>query len=298
MVRRPGILIAALLLTGTASAQQATAPQQTPDPLTRPLARDREATWLAPRAPEKVFGTTYLVGFGGLSVALIDTGAGLILVDAALPQAAPRILDNVRQLGFKPQDIKFILSTEPHFDHAGGLAALVRDTGATVVAGNRAAAGLKSGRLDKDDPQLAYDHSFPPVAKVRTIANGEGLTLGKATVTAHQTAGHTAGSMSWSWPACEGATCRTVVFASSLNPVSADGYRYNAPTSAGIRTAFAQTYATMKKMPCDILITAHADQGGAKTRYLSNPGACRSYAEASERALAERLRKEEVRTGG
>ncbi|THG39455.1 subclass B3 metallo-beta-lactamase [Sphingomonas olei] len=302
MVCRTGIVVAALLIGGSAAGPVvATGPgtaagQQASDPLTRPLAVERESTWLAPRAPEKIFGTTYLVGFGGLSVALIDTGAGLILVDGALPQAAPRILDNVRKLGFKPGDIKYILSTEPHFDHAGGLAALVRDTGATVVASDRAAEGLRTGRLGKDDPQLAYDHSFPPVAKVRTLADGERLTLGKVTVTGHRTAGHTTGSMSWSWPACEGATCRTIVFASSLNPVSAEGYRYSAPTSAGIRDAFAQTYATMKAMPCDILITAHADQGGATGRYLTEPGACRALAEASERALAARLRKEAAGT--
>ena len=77
----------------------------------------------------RVFGKTYLVGFGGLNVALIDTGEGLILIDGALPQAADAILANVRRLGFDPRDIRYILSTEPHFDHAGGLAALVRATG-------------------------------------------------------------------------------------------------------------------------------------------------------------------------
>ncbi len=81
------------------------------DPLTRPMAVERAREWLAPLPPEKIFGNTYLVGFGGLSVALIDTGAGLILVDGALPQAAPAILDNIRKLGFDPKDIKFILST-------------------------------------------------------------------------------------------------------------------------------------------------------------------------------------------
>lgn len=96
----------------------------TDDPLTRPMAVERAQEWLKPLPPEKIFGTSYLVGFGGLSVALIDSGDGLILIDGALPQAAPMILDNVRRLGFDPKDIKFILSTEPHYDHAGGLAAL------------------------------------------------------------------------------------------------------------------------------------------------------------------------------
>ena len=127
--------------------------QSQDDPLIKPIIGSHTAEWLAPVPPQKIFGNSYLVGFGGLSVALIDTGAGLILIDGALPQAAPAILNNVRKLGFRPRDIKYILSTEPHFDHAGGIAALARDTGATVVASPRGAEGLLAGRHAADDPQ-------------------------------------------------------------------------------------------------------------------------------------------------
>ena len=159
------------------------------DPLTRPIASSRAAEWLAPAKPEKIFGASYLVGFGGMSVALIDTGAGLVLIDGALPQAAPAILANVRALGFDPKDIKFILSTEPHFDHAGGLAALARDTGATVVASRRGAEGLRSGRHAQDDPQLAYGGSWPAVTRLRVVRDGEVLRLGKTAITAIATPG-------------------------------------------------------------------------------------------------------------
>ena len=136
-------------------------PPTADDPLTRPIAVEQAQDWLRPAPPVRVFGKTYLVGFGGLSVALIDTGDGLILIDGALPQAEPAILANIRKLGFDPRRIRYILSTEPHFDHAGGLAALVRDTGATVVASVRGAEGLRSGRLAADDPQRGYDSRFP-----------------------------------------------------------------------------------------------------------------------------------------
>jgi metallo-beta-lactamase class B len=194
------------------------APVPAVDPLTRPIETSRSAEWLAPAEPEKIFGNTYLVGFGGMSVALIDTGDGLVLVDGALPQAAPTILANVRRLGFDPKDIKFILSTEPHFDHAGGLAALARDTGATVVASKRGAEGLRAGRHAADDPQLAYGGSWPAVSRVRVVRDGEVLKLGNTAIAAVATPGHTMGSMSWRWQACEAAACKTVVFASSLEP--------------------------------------------------------------------------------
>ena len=265
---------------------------QTPDPLTKPIVTEHTAEWLALRPPVKVFGTTYLVGFGGLNVALIDTGQGLILIDGALPQAAPAILANVAKLGFRPRDIKYILSTEPHFDHAGGLAALARDTGATVVASPRGAQGLRTGRLAMDDPQRGYDSRFPPVRTVKVLRDGERLTLGNTIVTARATPGHTMGSTSWSWRACEGQRCKAIVFGASLNPVSTDDYRFSAPTNKAVVAAFARGQAAMRALPCDILITAHADQDGATSRFLTTPGACRAYASSSPRKLSQRLRQE------
>lgn len=258
------------------------------DPLTRPIVTDHTREWLAPRPPVRVFGDSYLVGFGGLNVALIDTGAGLILIDGALPQGAPAILANVGKLGFRPTDIKYILSTEPHFDHAGGIAALARDTGATVIASAQGAEGLRTGRLAKNDPQRGYDSRFPPVRSVRVIHDGEQLRLGHTMVTARATPGHTMGSMSWSWRACDGKRCKAIVFAASLNPVSTDDYRFSAAAHAPVVAAFARGQAAMRALPCDILITAHADQDGATDRFLTAPGACRAYADASRRALAKR----------
>lgn len=268
-------------------------PVPTGDPLTRPMAVERAKEWLAPQPPEKIFGTSYLVGFGGLSVALIDTGAGLVLVDGALPQAAPAILANVRKLGFDPKDIKFIMSTEPHYDHGGGLAALARDTGATVVASARGAEGLRAGALAKDDPQLAYGGSWPAVTRLRVVKDGEVLKLGKVAITAVATPGHTMGSMSWRWQACEGKTCKAIVFASSLNPVSGDDYRYTAPASAPIVEGFEASYRKMDAMPCDVLISAHPDNAGPG-RYNDTPGACRAYADRSRKLLAKRLADEKA----
>lgn len=285
MLARPTLLSLIAIVAAPATPQ-------TPDPLTKPIITDHTAEWLAPRPPVKVFGTTYLVGFGGLSVALIDTGQGLILIDGALPQAAPAVLANVAKLGFRPRDIKYILSTEPHFDHAGGLAALARDTGATVVASPRGAEGLRTGRLAADDPQRGYDSRFPAVQSVRIIRDGERLRLGNTIVTARATPGHTMGSMSWSWRACEGQRCKAIVFAASLNPVSTDDYRFSAPSHKAVVAAFARGQAAMRALPCDILITAHADQDDATERFLTTPGACRAYAASSQRKLAQRLRQE------
>lgn len=268
------------------------------DPLIKPMAVDRAGEWLATRAPQRLFGNTYLVGFDGLSVVLIDSGDGLILIDGALPQAAPHILANVRALGFDPLKIKYILSTEPHFDHAGGLAALARDTGATVVASKAAAEGLRIGAHLSNDPQLGYGGTWPGVGAVRTVKPGEVLKLANVAITAEATPGHTMGSMSWRWSSCDRygskQRCKNMVFASSLNPVTYPNYRYTAPTSRPIVDGFRKSYARMKQMPCDVLIAAHRDNAFAPDEdkgllVNESAGACRAYAERSEATLNARL---------
>jgi metallo-beta-lactamase class B len=149
--------------------------------------------------------------------------------------------------------------------------------------------------LAADDPQRSLDHSFPPVGRVRPISDGETLRLGNTVIKAHATPGHTMGSMSWSWRACEARRCRTVVFASSLNPVSGDSYRYTAPTSRGIVAGFGRSHAAMRTMRCDMLITAHPDPADGTRGYSDRPGACHAYGERSRAALAARIAEE--RTG-
>lgn len=282
-----------------AVALMATVPAE--DPLRRPIAPDYAQRWLSAERPVRVFGNSYLVGFGGLNVGLIRTNAGLILIDGAVPQAVGKIEANIRALGFSVRDVKFILSTEPHWDHAGGVAALARDTGATVLAGAPAAAVLLKGGRDPGDPQAAVLEAFPPPARVRAVRDGERIQLGGVTVTAIATPGHTTGSTSWQWRSCEGKECATVLFASSLNPVSAPGWRFSDhPERVGM---FRTSFARLRKMPCDILLSAHPDQSGgdrklAQLRVRSapnpfrDPQACRAYADRSSAALDARLAKE------
>jgi metallo-beta-lactamase class B len=123
------------------------------------------------------------------------------------------------------------------------------------------------------------------------FGDGEVLKLGKTAIAAIATPGHTMGSMSWRWQACEGKVCKTIVFASSLNPVSADGYRFTSKAGAPIVAGFEASYRKMDATACDILISAHPDNAGPG-RYNDKPGACRAYADRSRGLLAARLAKE------
>lgn len=293
---KPIHLAALALLTTAATHQQ-------DDPLTRPIAPEAAAKWIGPQAPIRVYGNSYLVGFQGMNVALIDTGKGLILIDGAVPQSVRALEANIRKLGYRIQDVKLILSTEPHFDHAGGLAALARDSGATVLASDWAAVSLKQGMSTPDDPQAAWLVPFPAVSRVRAVKDGEAIRLGSVTVTARATPGHTPGSMSWTWRSCEGRACKAMVFASSLNPVAANGYRFTKHPE--VAASFRTSYAKMRSMPCDIMFSAHPDNSGGPEKYASfakgvrpnpyiDPGACRAYAAKSAVALAKRLADEKA----
>ena len=273
------------------------------DPLLRPIASGYAARWLGAEAPIRIHGNSYIVGFSGLNVGLIRTTAGLILIDGALPQAVPAIEANIRRLGLRVKDIKLILSTEPHYDHAGGLAALARDSGATVAASAPAAEVLRRGRSGPDDPQATQLASFPAVTRLRVVRDGEVIRLGDVAVTARATPGHTAGSMSWTWSSCERGACLAMVFGSSLNPVSSEGYRFSDPDHRGVVDAFRDSFGVMRALPCDVLLTSHPDQSGGDVRRARferqpepNPfvdrGACRAYADRFARVLDERLASE------
>ena len=302
-MRKTEFLLAALtLLSGQAGGRDA----DRDDPLLRPIAPGYAAQWLKPQTPVRMYGESYYVGFEGLGVVLIRTSAGLILIDGGVPQAVRAIQANIRKLGFDPKQIKYILVTEPHWDHAGGVAALARDSGATVIAGEAAVAELRRGNVGKDDPQASIHEPMPGIARiggVRGVRDGAQVRLGEVTVTARATPGHTRGSTSWQWRSCEGKACATLVFAASINPVSADDYHFTAhPERVALLRRGAAKLAALR---CDIAIPSHPgtnatlehlaalEQSRARNPLLDR-NACRALATTYSQRIDARLAKEKA----
>ncbi len=265
------------------------------------------AKWNKPQTPFRIHGNTYYVGVHGLSSVLIKTAKGLVLLDADLPQSAALIENNIRALGFSVKDIQFILNSHAHFDHAGGIAKLQRDSGAVVVASAPGAKALEQGGLLEDDPQFGFGStrtSFPPVAKVRVIQDQEVLAVGEMAITAHLTPGHTPGSTTWTWPSCENGRCVNIVYADSLNAVSAPGFRFLGDAKqADIGDSFRHSITTVAELPCDVLLTVHPDFSNTLKKFAlrekgSGPDpfidaqACRAYADEAQRRLEARLQLE------
>lgn len=288
----------ACLIAATLALAPALAPAAAPV-ASAPAAVDCSAcdAWNAPQAPFRIHGDTWYVGPRGLSVLLIDTGAGLVLLDGALPQSAPLVLDNLRSLGFDPAQVRWIVNSHAHFDHAGGIAALAAATGARVAASPEGARGLARGDALPADPQadpVGGSMRFPAVAGAHGLADGESIRLGRLRLTAHHTPGHTPGGTTWSWRSCEGASCLDLVYADSLSAVSAPDFRFGADARA--LATFRASIDKVAGLPCDLLVTAHPEAsdlfGRQAAGSLADASSCQRLGERSRRALDDRLRRE------
>jgi len=271
-------------------------------PQDRPSSCTQCPVWNEPHEPFRIYGNTYYVGTHGLSSILITSPTGHVLIDGALPESAPIITANVRQLGFKVQDIQLIVNSHAHFDHAGGIAELQKLSGARVAASKWTADVMRKGAVPRDDPQYGTIIPIAPLPKVETFKDGATLLAGSVAITAHLTPGHTPGGTSWTWRSCEQTRCVTIVYADSLSPVSADGFLFSHNTEyPDVLGDFVHSYAFLDRTACDILLTPHPEASGlwarleqrkSKPDSLIDPGACHRLAENSRLQLRERLEKE------
>lgn len=251
--------------------------------------------WSDPAPPVRIFGNVYDIGTCGITVLLIAGPKGHIVIDAATAEAVPSIVANIRTLGFRPRDVKLLLMSHSHIDHAGGLAALRRATGAKLLASAAAREVIERGRFAADDPQrdILSPVERAPVGGV--LSDGQAVTLGPLRLTAHLTPGHSPDGMSWSWRSCEGKLCRTIVFADSLSAVSSDAYRFRDHPAYVAR--LRATIAKVAALRCDIVLTPHPGASDmaerlAGTKPLVDRTGCRTYAAAATQRLDKRLADE------
>jgi metallo-beta-lactamase class B len=286
--------LAILLSTATLAAPGSTPPSDCP----------KCAEWTAPQKPFKVYGNTYYVGSQAIGSVLITSPKGHILIDGTVQEGAPRVAANIRALGFRVEDVRLILNTHVHFDHAGGIAALQKLSGADVAASPWSARVLMQGHYEPDDPLFDDRLRGPtPVKHVRIIRDGETLSVGTLSVSAHFTPGHTPGGTSWAWKSCEDTRCLDIVYADSLSAVSADSFRFSHNTVyPNVLNDFAKSFDIISALPCDILLTDHTEFSDVMGRLhrrnaghpdaFIDPSACRQYVEAARIRLTQRLSQE------
>jgi len=254
--------------------------------------------WNKPIEPFRIAPNTWYIGPEGLSVLMVKTPDGLVVFDAGLAQSVPLIEANLKTLGFSVTDIKLILNSHAHFDHAGGIAALSRLSGAPVLTRELGAAALRRGNTAPGDPQAGWgeaDNAYPPVAGAAGLADGEVIEFGGVSITSHDSSGHTPGGTSYSWRDCDDAGCVDVVYADSITAVSAPEFRFN---DSNERVAdFRQTIDRIAALPCDVLVSTHPefsglldkrDAPGGLERFIDR-AACRTYADTGREKLRQKL---------
>jgi len=253
--------------------------------------------WNTPQEPFALSSDSYYVGTRGLSSVLIASKEGHILIDGATAEAAPLIAANVRKLGFKVEDIRIILNSHEHMDHAGGIAELQRLSGADVKATPAAAPVLRSGQASRGDPQYGSVTAMAPVARVSVVRDGETVKLGPLAVTLHATPGHTQGGSTWTWRSRAAGKTVDMVYADSLTAIGAGAFRYSGdPAYPTARRDIERSIAIVAALPCDVLVSAHPEAGGLWQRQaagaLVDKGACRAYADKGRAWLAKTLAAE------
>jgi metallo-beta-lactamase class B len=254
-----------------------------------------------PVEPYRVIGNVYYVGASDVTSFLIVTPAGHILLDSGFAETVPLIRRNVARLGFRLEDVKILINSHAHYDHAGGLAQLKRETGAQLAASEADAALLAAG--GRGDFHFGDQLPYEPVKADRTLRDGDRVTLGDVTMTAHLTPGHTKGCTTWTMRAREGRSSYDVVFVGST---TVPGYKlvgnHNYPD---IAEDYARSFRVLKRLPCDVFLASHGNfysmlekaellaHGKRPNPFIDRRGYWTFLAE-TEKAFREQLRREKL----
>lgn len=201
-----------------------------------------------PIPPFHLIGNIYYVGASDIAIYLIVTPDGDILLDGGFVETASQIEANIQKLGFKLTDVKFILNSHAHIDHAGGIPEMKRVTGAKFVA------------MDGDVPALTAGTSFPAAAPDRVVHDGDTVTVGNVVMTAHLTPGHTRGCTTWTTTVQDGGKTYNVVFVGSATVLPQYKLidRPGMPaTYPGMEPDFEKTFRVLRSLPCDVFLAPH-----------------------------------------
>ncbi len=198
----------------------------------------RQKPYLGKIKPFRIVGGVYFVGVYQASTHIIDTGDGLIMIDPGYSNSAYLVLNSIYELGFKPQDVKYIINTHWHGDHTEATAAFKDLSGAKTLLGEY-------------DVEKAKKHFTPDIL----IKDGDKVSLGNTTIEFLHTPGHTKGTISFFFDVVhDGKVYRVGSFGGAgLNTMVKDKFDFD-----GCRDAYMQSLQRLKKERVDVFIGNHA----------------------------------------
>lgn len=214
--------------------------------------------WNRPVEPFRIVGHVYYVGASDVSAFLITTPQGHILVDTGFRETVPLIDASVRKLGFRMEDIRILLASHAHYDHAGGVAEVEARTKARFLVNPAEVEPFSRG--GKGDFAFGDKYAFPPLKPDGVLRDGGEVRLGGMVVTAHFTPGHAKGCTSFTTTVREGPSSYRVAI---LCSVTAPGYQLvNNRQYPGIVEDFQATFAKLRALPCEVFLAGHGWEFG------------------------------------
>jgi len=246
-----------------------------------------------PAEPFRIAGNLYYVGANDVAAFLITGPEGHVLIDGGYPGTAPMIMASIARLGLDIEDVEVLLNSEPHSDHAGGLAELQKASGARLWASEASADAIAAGG---DDPDILLPLrvlfwtgilGYPPARVDHRIEDGDTVRVGPLALTAHITGGHTRGCTSWSFPVRDGDRVLNVVSACSLIVLGAVRYPEQGAD-------LERSFRVLRSLPADIWVSSHARLWGRYRKFVArdtaknpadpfiDPAGYRAYVDTAE----------------
>jgi metallo-beta-lactamase class B len=258
-----------------------------------------QSDWEVPFPPHRIADHIYYVGTKGLSTYLITSSQGSILINSSFETTVPLIRASVEKLGYKMTDIKILLTSHAHNDHCAGHALMKEFTGAKVYVMKGDDDVIASGGKG----QYLYKDLWKPCKVDRVLKDGDKVTLGEMTLTAHLTPGHTRGCTTWTLKDTDkGKTYDVVIVGSpNVNP----GFRLvNNKDYPEMAADYARTFEVLKSLPCDIYLGAHGVYYGMEAKYAKlkngdrtnpfvDPEGYRAYVKEREQAYLTTLKEQQ-----
>jgi metallo-beta-lactamase class B len=246
-----------------------------------------------PAEPFRIAGNFYYVGANDVAAFLITGPEGHVVLDAGYPTTAPMIMASIAKLGFDIKDVKVLLNSEPHPDHAGGLRVLQQASGAELWLSNASADAIAAGG---DDPDIILPLralfwigilGYPAPRVDHRFQDGDTIRVGSIALTAHITGGHTRGCTSWSFPVRDGNRVLNVVSACELGRLATTRYPEQ-------QADLERSFRLLRSLPADIWVTCHARKWGRYRKFVAaataknpvdpfiDPAGYRAYIDSAE----------------
>jgi metallo-beta-lactamase class B len=255
--------------------------------------------WNKPVEPFRIAANLYYVGTNYLASYLITTPAGAILINPDYAESVPLIEKSVEKLGFHFQDIKIILISHAHDDHAAGCALAKKRSGAQLMVMDADVSVIEHGGVG----DFFYSSHWEPAKVDRILHDLSKIELGGITLTAHLTPGHTKGCTTWTMDTTYGKQSLHAVIVGSPNVNT--GYQLvNNKKYPKIAADFEKEFRVLHALPCDLFLGAHGayfdmDEKlkrlklGAANPFI-DPAGYQAYVNDREQAFRKELAKQQA----